>query len=176
MDDKTSVFRGLPVKIETKAPETFDNSEKVFIPTVNVPTDFSKAKLEKLTSLKAEIDKACRNYFQCRLLLFAVKEAACENDSVFPLITQKVQQIIASEKVANIANLNFGKSDHLQESWMVLGLDESHKCGSRTVLSYTEKINLKSVVEDKLLRNCSRIQNCILKRGNSIAIAAKFYC
>ncbi|XP_021919869.1 uncharacterized protein LOC110829938 isoform X2 [Zootermopsis nevadensis] len=172
MEYKTSVFRGLPLKIKTEA---LDNSENVLKPTVNVTTDIGKAKLEKLSSLRAEVDKACSNYFQHRLLLSAVKEVACESDSEFPLITQKVQQIIASQKVANIADLNFGKSDHLHESLMVLGLEDSHKCGSRTVLSYTEKINLKSVVEDKLLRNCSRIQNCIWKGGKELPQKVKIH-
>lgn len=176
MDDKTSIFGGFPLKIKTEAPETWNNSEKVFKPTMNEPTDISKTKFEKLTSLRADVDKAYGNYFQYRLLLSAVKEAACESDSEFPLITQKVQQIIASEKVASVANLSIGKCDHLHESLMVLGLEDSHKCGSRTVLSYTEKINLKSMVEDKLLRNCSRIQNCIWKGGNAITIIMKFYC
>jgi hypothetical protein len=165
MEDKTSVFKDLPLKIKTEAPETLNNSENVFMPTVKVPTD-SKAMLEKLTSLRAEVEKACSTYFQYRLLLSAVKEAVCESDSEFPLITQKVLQLIASDKLANVTPLDCGKNNHPHESVMILGLEDSHKCSSKTVLSYTEKINLKSIVEDKLLRKCSRIQSCVWNRGN----------
>jgi hypothetical protein len=172
MKDRTSALSNFPLKIETDAPDILDNSEKVCLPTVSVPTDTSKAKLEELTSLQAEIDKLYNSYFQCHLLLSAVKEAACETNSKFPLIIQKVQQIIASEKVASIANLNFGKSNH--ESLMILGLEDSHMCGSSTVLSYGEKINLKSLVEEKLLKNCSRIQNCISTGGNLLTIRIRF--
>ncbi|PNF18757.1 hypothetical protein B7P43_G03346 [Cryptotermes secundus] len=52
---------------------------------------------------------------------------------------------------------------------MILGLDDSHKCGSSTVLSYSEKIDLKSVVEDKLLRKCSRIQDCMWNGGKELS-------
>lgn len=175
MEGRTSIFRDLSLKIKTEPPENSSYNEKVFLSTENVTTGISKAKLEELTSLRTEVEKSCGSYFQCRLLLSAVKEVACESNSKFPLINQKVQQIIASEKVASVADLNFGKTNQFHEPLMILGLDDSHKCGSSTVLSYNEKINLKSVVEDKLLRKCSRIQDCMWNGGNVMVMRIEFY-
>lgn len=157
------------MKIKTEPPENSSYNEKVLLAAENVTTGISKAKLEELTSLRTEVEKSCGSYFQCHLLLSAVKEVACESNSKFPLINQKVQQVIASEKVANVADLNFGKTNQFHEPLMILGLDDSHKCGSSAVLSYSEKINLKSVVEDKLLRKCSRIQDSMWNGGKELS-------
>lgn len=175
MEGRTSLFRDLPLKIKTEPPENSSYNERVFLSTENVTTAISKEKLEELTSLRTEVEKSCGSYFQCRLLLSAIKGVACESTSEFPLINQKVQQIIASEEVASVADLNFGETNQLHEPLMILGLDDSHKCGTSTVLSYSEKINLKSVVEDKLLRKCSRIQDCMWNGGNIIVMRIKFY-
>jgi hypothetical protein len=169
MEAWTSVFGSLPLKIKLEPQADISSSEEV--PTANVATDISKTKLKELTSLRNTVEKSRDSYLQCHLLLSAIKEVACENESEFPLITQKVQQIIASGKVANIAHLNSEKSNDSNESLMILGLEDSHQCSLSTVLSYIEKINLKSAVEDKLLRNCSRIQKCV--QGNAITIAIK---
>jgi hypothetical protein len=171
MERKTS-----PLQIKQEPPADISSSEEVFLPEVNVATDISKTKLEELTSLINAVQKAHYNYLQCHLLLSAIKEAACESNSDFPLITQKVQQIIASEKVASIANLNSGKGNLSDQSLMILGLEDSRECGPGTLLSYSEKINLKSAVEDKLLRKCSRIQNCMQNGGNAIKIRIICYC
>lgn len=175
MEGRTSLFRDLSLKIKTEPPENSSYNESVFLSTENVTTGISKEKLEELTSLRTEVEKSCGSYFQCRLLLSAIKEVACESTSKFPLINQKVKQIIASEEVASVADLNFGETNQLHEPLMILGLDDSHKCGSSTVLSYSEKINLKSVVEDKLLRKCSRIQDCMWNGGNVIVMRIEFY-
>jgi len=170
MDDRTSRFGDLPVKIKLEPPDNISSSEEVFLPKPNVSPDISKAKLEQVTSLKNMVEKSHGSYLQCHLLLSAIKEVACKRNPEFPSITQKVQQIIASGKVASIANLNSGKSNHSDESLMILGLEDSHECGPSTVLTYSEKINLKSAVEDKLLGNCSRIQKCLQNGGNAIKI------
>lgn len=173
MEGRTSLFGDLPVKIKLEPPDNISSSEEVFLPKPNVAPDISKAKLEQVTSLRNMVEKSRGSYLQCHLLLSAVKEVACKRNPEFPLITQKVQQIIASGKVASTANLNSGKSNHSDESLMILGLEDSHECGSSTVLTYSEKINLKSAVEDKLLRNCSRIQKCMQNGGNAIKIRIK---
>jgi hypothetical protein len=175
MEGTTSLFGGLPQKIKTIPPENSSYDKKVFSPTENITTDVSKTKLEELACLRTEVEESCGSYFQCRLLLSAIKEAAYESNSNFPLISQKVQQIIASEKVASVADLDFGKTDQFHEPLMILGLDDSHKCGSSTVLSYSEKINLKSFVEEKLIRKCSRIQDCMQIGGNIIIMRLEFY-
>jgi hypothetical protein len=166
MEGITSLLRDLSLKIKTKPTEHSSYNENLFLSTENVTTGISKAKMEELTSLRTEVEKSYGSYFQCRLLLSAIKEVACESNSKFPFINQIVKQVIASEKVASVADLNFGKTNQFHEPLMILGLDDSHKCGSSTVLSYSEKINLKSVVEDKLLRKCSRIQDCMWNGGN----------
>jgi hypothetical protein len=170
MEGMTSLFGGLPQKIKTIPPENSRYDEKVFSYTDNMTTDVSKTKLEELACLRTEVEKSRGSYFQCHLLLSAIKEVACESDSKFPLISQKVKQIIASEKVASVADLDFGKTDQFHEPLMILGLDDSHKCGSSTVLSYSEKVNLKSFAEEKLLRKCSRIQDCMQIGGNENGI------
>jgi hypothetical protein len=173
MEGTTPLSRGLPQKIKTVPPENSSYDEKVFSSTENMTTDVSKTKLEELACLRTEIEESCGSYFQCRLLLSAIKEAAYESNSKFPLISQKVQQIIASEKVASVADLDFEKTDQFHEP-LILGLDDSHKCGSSTVLSYSEKINLKSFVEEKLIRKCSRIQDCMQIGGNNIVMRIEF--
>jgi hypothetical protein len=173
MEGRTSVFRDLPLKIKLEPPDDISSSEDVFLPTATEATDVSKAKLEELTSLRNMVEKSHDSYLQCHLLLSAIKEVACESKSEFPLITQKVQQIIASGKVANIANLNSWKINESDESLKILGLEDSHQCGPSTVLSYSEKIILKSAVETKLLRNCTRIQKCMHNGGNAIKIRIK---
>jgi len=176
MEGRTSFFGDLTVKIKLEPPDNISSSEVVFLPKPNVAPDISEAKLEQVTSLRNMVEKSHSSYLQCHLLLSAIKEVASERNPEFPLITQKVQQIIASEKVASIANLNSGKSNHSDEPLMILGLEDSHECGPSTVLTYSEKINLKSAVEDKLLRNCSRIQKCVQNGGNAFKIRIKLYC
>jgi hypothetical protein len=176
MEGRTSVFGGFPLQIKLEPPDNISSSEEVFLPTPNVATYISKVKLEQLTSLRNMVEKSRGSYLQCHLLLSAIKNVACKSNSEFPLITQKVQQIIASGKVAHVANLNSGKSNQSDESLMILGLEDSHKCGPSTVLTYSEKINLKSAVEDELLRNCSRIQKCMQNGGNAIKIRIKLCC
>jgi hypothetical protein len=175
MEDMTSLFRGLPPKIKTEPLENSFCNENVFPSSENVTTDISEAKLEELASLRTEVEKSYGSYFQCHLLLSAIKEVACESNSKFPSISQKVQQIIASENVASVADLHSGKTDQFHEPLMILGLDDSHKCGASGVLSYSEKINLKSVVEEKLLKKCSRIQDCMWNGGNAIVTGIQFY-
>lgn len=173
MEGRTSVFGGLPVKIKLEPPDNICSSEEVFLPKPNVTTDICKAKLEQVTSLRNMVENSRGSDLQCRLLLSAIKEVACKSNPEFPLITQKVQQIIASGKVASIANLNSGKSNQSDETLMILGLEDSHECGPSTVLTYSEKINLKSAVENELLTNCSRIQKCIQNGGKAIKIRVK---
>lgn len=167
MEGRTSVFGGFPVKIKLEPPDNICSSEEMSLPKPNVATDISKAQLEQVTALRNAVEKSRGSYLQCHLLLSAIKKVACESNPEFPLITQKVQQIIASGKVASNANLNSGKSNQSDDSIMILGLEDCYECGPSTVLTYSEKINLKSAVEDQLLKNCSRIQKCIQNGGKT---------
>ncbi|XP_069675334.1 uncharacterized protein PF3D7_1120000-like [Periplaneta americana] len=149
-------------KVIKKETEETSIDETIFKPSegYNCKEEYSnkyvgKIELEELNKLKSEVECAYREYMKKKLQRSALKKAACESMSQFSEVSQKAQQIIAAQKLASVADLNFGECE---DPLMILGLEEHHKRNSETKISYSEKILISPLVENNLLGECSRIQ------------------
>ncbi|KAJ9589129.1 hypothetical protein L9F63_017588 [Diploptera punctata] len=121
-----------------------------------------ETKMNEVTDLLMEIEKARTNYFQNSLLLKAIKQVTCENNSELLQIAPKVQQIITSE---NISNFNLGEKN--QTGMNILGLTGC-KNYSYNTLTYSEKTKFNSFVERRLLSNCSEFNNLQWTKENTL--------
>ena len=136
---------------------------KVFplkIKTENENGHLGNSQTDEIASLIVEIEKARTSYFQNLLLLKAIKQAACEDNSELSQIIPKVRTIIKAE---DISKYNLGEQN--QESLNILGLRDWHNIFSSVTLSYCEKIKFSFVVEERLLSNCSHINKLECKKG-----------